>query len=486
MRKKFEIQFELGATPVEKIALPLDSRDELPAVLMGLQHIHMTPELNAKVFDILDKKILTSPNPLMGRPGMSHWEILVFGAIRLARDIDYDQLRHIANYDALVRQFVGISDFTKNLKKYSLQTLKDNIGLLDENTFRQINELVAKAIHDLNPGKNLHVKIDTYVLETNVHFPTDLNLLYDAGRKRLDLISHIITDAKVSAGWRKLDDWHRRFKEAYHQAAKRTLGAGRHTAAGFEAAQQYLTLAEDLTKKLKSTKERIRELAELSARNTIRFNGLQYFEHHLDTHIVLVRRRLIFDETIAHAEKMFSLFEPHTEWIKKGKAGNKVELGLRMAIATDQYGTILGHRILEKEPEVNMAIPFVQELVATYHNIDSVSFDKGFWSPDNYRQLSQLVTHVILPKKGKLNQAEYERQHTRQFKALRNQHAAVESDINCLEHHGLNRCPDKGLVHFKNYAALGIVAYNLHRLGNILLARAREQLSKNMALHKAA
>lgn len=179
------------------------------------------------------------------------------------------------------------------------------------------------------------------------------------------------------------------------------------------------------------------------------------------------------------------MFEPHTEWIKKGKAGNKVELGLRIAVATDQNGVILGHRVMEKEQDVDIAIPFTRELVAKY-DIQSISFDKGFWSPDNSKELNKLVPNVILPKKGKLNQYERERQQTRQFKALRNKHAAVESDINCLEHHGLNRCPDKGLDHFKRYTALGILAYNLHKLGNILLEQDRQQLYNNKFTKKAA
>ena len=179
------------------------------------------------------------------------------------------------------------------------------------------------------------------------------------------------------------------------------------------------------------------------------------------------------------------MFEPYTEWIKKGKAGNKVELGLRIAVATDQYGFILSHRVMQKEQDVDIAVPFAQELIDKY-DIDSLSYDKGFWSPKNHKELEQLVQNVVLPKKGRRNKEETEREHNKQFKALRNQHAAVESDINCLEHHGLNRCPDKGLVHFKRYTSFGVLAYNLHKLGNILLEQDRKKLSKNTPIVKAA
>ena len=126
-----------------------------------------------------------------------------------------------------------------------------------------------------------------------------------------------------------------------------------------------------------------------------------------------------------------------------------------------------------------------QKIINNYE-VDSISYDKGFWSPKNYKVLNQLIPNVVLPKKGRRNKEETEREHSKQFKALRSHHAAVESDINCLEHHGLNRCPDKGLAHFKRYTSVGVIAYNLHKLGNILLNQDREQLSKNPPFAKAA
>ena len=485
MRKRFEVQYELGSTPVEKIEIPTKLRDEIPPVLRALQHIYSTPELNEKVFNLLEKKITWGINTRTGRPGMSLWEILVFGSIRLARDANYDQLEFDANFNSLIRKLVGISDFADNKKKYPLQTLKDNIGLLDEKTLDEINEIIVKTGHCLKKNEELNVKVDTYVLETNVHFPTDLNLLWDAGRKSIDIIAHIIKDSTEDFGWRKHHDWRKRLKVAYHNAAKRTVGQGRNTSRGLDAALDYLTVAENLSQKIKSSKEIFSKMAFDSPVKLARCCELDYYEKHLDKHIDLVRRRLILSEIIPHAEKVFSLFEPHTEWIKKGKAGDKVELGLRIAVATDQYGFIIGHRPMIKEQDVDIAVPFTRMLVKKYR-LNSASFDKGFWSRSNDKALREIIEHVVNPKKGKLNIAEYEREHTRQFKALRNMHAAVESDINCLEHHGLNRCPDKGLTNFKKYTSFGILAYNLHKLGNILFEQEREELSKNKIWAKAA
>ena len=97
------------------------------------------------------------------------------------------------------------------------------------------------------------------------------------------------------------------------------------------------------------------------------------------------------------------------------------------------------------------------------------SFDKGFWSKDNFDILRQAaIEQVVLPKKGRHTKDDKERESAPEFKKLRKAHSAVESNINMLEHHGLNRCMDKGLDGCKNYVGLSVLAYNLHILGNAL------------------
>lgn len=83
-----------------------------------------------------------------------------------------------------------------------------------------------------------------------------------------------------------------------------------------------------------------------------------------------------------------------------------------------------------------------------------------------------------MPKKGKLNQAEKAQESHPKFKKTRNRHSAVESNINKLEHRGLDRCPDKSYAHFKRYVAPGVCAYNLHKIGAELLRLEREKQVK--------
>ncbi len=142
-------------------------------------------------------------------------------------------------------------------------------------------------------------------------------------------------------------------------------------------------------------------------------------------------------------------------------------------------------QVIEREAEVSLSIPLADGLLSRFggDGIESISFDKGFCKRENKELLKSYIPEVIMPKKGKKNQAEEAEESSKIFKKLRHKHSAVESDINRLEHHGLDRCLDKGLKAFKRYCALGVIAANLHKLGNVLQEKARKKEKK---LRKAA
>jgi IS5 family transposase len=234
MRQAFDSRPELTLTPIERILLPLDSRDELPPILAGLQWLWMHPTLKPEVLGLLQQKVLADKQPT-GRPGMDLWQILVLGVVRLGLDADYDRLEDLANYHTLLRQMLGLPQcpLGSAAKRFPHQTLRDNVCLVDAPLLKQINALVAAAgrqVFHCGPGPvpaPLAIKVDTYVLATDVHFPTDLNLLLDAGRKCLDLIEKYRDQYGYELpGWRKLDDWRVRFKAAERVASKAAFGGG--------------------------------------------------------------------------------------------------------------------------------------------------------------------------------------------------------------------------------------------------------------------
>jgi IS5 family transposase len=213
---------------------------------------------------------------------------------------------------------------------------------------------------------------------------------------------------------------------------------------------------------------------------------IMYFRGHGKTLIEQIERRCFKDQTIAHEEKIFSLFEPHTEWIVKGKAGISQELGLRVAIVECTQGFVLHHQVMEQETDEQIAVEIIKETKAQFKNLRSCSFDKGFHSPENQQKLSAILDFCVLPKKGNLDKTQRERETAPRFKELRRKHAAVESAINALENHGLDRVLDYGIDGFKRYVALSIVARNIQLLGRMLQARQLEALQRERTVRRLA
>jgi hypothetical protein len=191
-----------------------------------------------------------------------------------------------------------------------------------------------------------------------------------------------------------------------------------------------------------------------------------------------IQRRVIQGETIPHVDKVFSIFEPHTEWIVKGKAGISQELGLRVCIMEDHHRFLLHHRVMKKQTDELVAVLMVSETKARFSDFSTCSFDKGFHTPDNQTRLREILEVVALPRKGKRSKKVQALESSTEFQQAHNKHSAVESAINALEVHGLDRCPDHGIAGFERYVALSIVARNLQRIGAILTDQERARLER--------
>ena len=122
---------------------------------------------------------------------------------------------------------------------------------------------------------------------------------------------------------------------------------------------------------------------------------------HARRQIDQIRRRILGGERIPHEEKLFSLFEPHREWISKGKAAVPAELGLRACVMVEADRFILHHQVMERCTDDAVAVPMVQETRDRFPLVRAVSMDKGFHSPSNQTELRQIVETVVLPKKGR-------------------------------------------------------------------------------------
>ena len=475
---EFETQFKLGQNSLSKIKLNYQSRDDITKLLLGIQHISLNEEGLLQIFQILKEAINIKSN---GRLGMSLWRILVLGLLRQAIDADYDRLCNLANNHIELRQFLGHGMIDCD-DRYSLQTIKDNMSLLTEEALDKINIVIVQLGHkmlDSRLTKRLNVKTDSFVVKSNVHYPTDTSLLFDAMKYLINLIGTLANKHGIS-GWREDKYYIRKIKTLKRKASsiRRSTSKTEEVTTKREhlieeAHRELVILCQFMLSKLDSTLALLKQSNCIKAEQVALFNE---FKGHAKRQIDQINRRIILKEIIPHSEKVFSLFNPFTEWISKGKAGVPVELGLKVSISTDHHGFILTHRTMEQEQDVDVAIPIITKVKKHFTNVYSASFDRGYYSPINQEELSTLVPKLILPKKGKVSKKEQDKiRGDQEYKNLRKKHSAVESNINSLEHHALDRCPDRGIEHFKKYVSMSVVAHNIHQIGSLVQRRLQKQ-----------
>jgi hypothetical protein len=486
MRKIFERQLKIDRVDISDIQLDLGSRDEIPQLLIGIQAIYNDKDTRRQVFNILSDIIPKEVDSTVGRPGMDMWQIFVLGTLRLNCNFDYDKVMEIANEHNTVRQFLGHDRYDFD-QRYALQTIKDNVRLLSPQVLDKINQVVVKAGHrwlGCQKDDSLRGRCDSFVVQTDVHYPTDINLLWDALRKMIELVAHMCDQAGISQ-WRQSRYILRQIKKLFNKANGQKNGRfvskdknARHQAKRLAAYGNYVQTAEQYVARVAETLSICQQMGVGSVAHVM---VIEQFIGQARRQIDQIRRRVFANETIPHGEKVFSLFEPHTEWISKGKAGVPQELGLKVCVLEDQYGFILHHRVMEHQSDEQIGVAMVKQAQQRFANLRSCSFDKGFHSPTNQQQLGKVLDTVILPRKGRLTQQAMDIEQAVLFVAGRRQHAAVESAINALENHGLDRCPDHGLQGFKRYVSLAVVARNLQILGAKLQAKARKQQKRLQA-----
>ncbi|MCK5538080.1 MAG: ISNCY family transposase, partial [Bacteroidales bacterium] len=302
---------------------------------------------------------------------------------------------------------------------------------------------------------------------------TDLNLLWDSIRKVIDIIVYLSIKYELK-GWRKEKYWRKKLKGVFRISSRVHKSGGKNKKIRLKSiVLSYLSLSNSLLNKVLVTETELNAKGLIDIKLALKLIELDFYKNMLIKHIDLVERRIIKDETIPASEKLVSIFETHAEWLQKGKSGRKsVEFGHNMLIASDQFQFIVYHKVVEGVSDVNLTEETVNNLYGRFPGLlYSTSFDKGFSSKEVKAAIlkSGKVENLILPKRGKRNKTEQQEESEKEFKQLKNAHSRVESDINRLEHNGLNTCPDKGLGNFKRYASLGVLSYNLHNLGRVLI-----------------
>src|SRR5262249_51494664 len=186
------------------------------------------------------------------------------------------------------------------------------------------------------------------------------------------------------------------------------------------------------------------------------------------------RRRVLEGQTLANDEKIFSIFEPHTELIKRGKQPVPIQYGHNVLLIEDAVGFVIDYRVVDNGVlDQDLVVPVMRKLQERFKGkIKSASFDRAFHTPENQRELAAIVRTPCIACKGQEKGRRQHKEGTVAFRKARQHHPGVESGIGALQSgNGLERCRDKSKRGFERYVALGILGRNLQTLGKLLLAR---------------
>lgn len=470
MRKVFEEQRRFGCRAVKNIKLNLNCRDEIIPVLAALQHVYSQPQVRGQILALVAADVNQDSRDDCGRLGLSYWQILVLAAVRLGCNFDYDRLQNLAEEHRTLRMIMGIGDWDDDTN-FGWRRIRDNVCLLKPETIERISRLIVAAGHRLAPEAAETTRADSFVMQTNIHYPSESSLIDDGIRKVTELASPLAKQHGL-CGWRQHEHLRTRVKRTAREIARIASRPGAKCKTRLKTAyQKLLKLA---TKIIARAHELCGKLSGFDVETMARIAEITTFiersEHVMDT----ARRRVIDGESVPNEDKLFSVFEPHTQLYKRGKAGEPVQFGRLVLVYEDAVGFLTHYHLLPRGAADRDVVVEQTRIVQDRLNgrIKRASFDRGFHSPENQTALAEIIAHPCLPKPGAKQSAAQDANATLHFRQARQSHSGIESAIGALQSgNGLQRCRDCSELGFERYLALGILGRNLHVLGRLVIAK---------------
>ena len=317
------------------------------------------------------------------------------------------------------------------------------------------------------------MRADSFVVKTNIHYPTESTLIRDGLRKVLGLCATLAALVGVG-GWRQHKHLYQKAKTLARQIDRIAARKG----AGYQQRLQrpyreLLSLAETISRRAEKLRKRAQRGTAADAEILALDAQLQVFLERTLHVCGTARRRVLEGENVPNRDKLLSIFEPHTQLYKRGKAGEPIQFGRQVLIFEDGAGFVSQAYLLPRDAHdrdvvVGQTRTLQQRLGG---RIRQASFDRGFHSPENQRQLAKIIAHPCLPMPGSHQAGQQAREATIEFRQARRRHSGVESAIGALQAgNGLVRCRDRTEPGFSRYIQLAMLGRNLHVLGKILIA----------------
>ncbi len=411
-------------------------------------------------------------NPDTGRNGLTAQQVLRSLVLMRVKNWDYRELRERIADGYTLRQFTDF--YCRPVPKHD--AFQRAFIQLTPQTLRTVNALLVQAAVALGLEDGKRLRVDTTVVQTDIHHPTDNTLLWDVVRVVTRLVGRL-----AAAIERRIKGFRNRTRAARRrmQALQRMTTTQRHERQTGKY-RELISIAEEVvgraraalrhTRKVRG-KDLLSDLAIEALRKEIeRYCGLG--ERVIDQ----ARRRVIEGEQVPNAEKIYSIFEPHTDLIKRGKVRTPVEFGHKVFLAESAQGLITQYEVLKGNPsdEDHVAPSLRRHKDAFGSAPELYGSDRGFFS---YRNLTSCerdgVRLVCIPQRGggKTPAREaYEK--SAAFKKGQRFRAGIEGRISVLfRGRGMKRCLAEGHQRFELWVGAAVLANNLMRIATLLTKR---------------
>lgn len=372
-----------------------------------------------------------------------------------------------------LRRFVGIP--TGPVMDFS--TLQKGYKAITPQTWQRINELLGKYVIDQKVVEGSRLRVDTTAFETNIHYPTDSSLLWDGYRVLARLIARVRDYDEKSVGPGRLQN--RRVKRlmlTISRQANLTEAKRPRLKRPYQALLGHVGHIAEWSKQVRTQcGERLKENAfdfQVSLILDRTLEQMKQFEMLALRVMDQARRRVLEGEKVPNDEKLFSLFETHTELLIRGKAGKPVEFGHMVLLHEVEHQFISAYEAFEKRPsDKSLVDDILKKHVELFGQLpDDFAADKGFYeSMPKLYELEKKIPNVSIAKKGSRTSKEIEREHDPIFKALQRFRAGIEGTISVMKRaFKMSRC----LYHsFRTYcSSVGshVFAHNLVVLTRLL------------------
>ena len=341
--------------------------------------------------------------PARGRRGLTARQVLRSLVLMRVKNWDYRELRERIADGLTLRQFTDF--YCDQVPKHD--AFNRGVNRLTPQTLKAVNELVVQVAVALGLEDGAKLRVDTTVVETDIHHPTDNTLLWDVVRVVTRLIGRLAKALEMRRikGFRdRRRSAHRRMYEIQRMTTKQRQGAGSRQTARY---RELIGIAEEVVANArialeKTAKMRGKDLLAAMTTDAIR----DEIEHYcgLGARVInQARRRVLEGEQVPNAEKIYSIFEPHTDLIKRGKVRTPVEFGHKVFLAESAKGLITQYEVLKGNPsdEVHVAPSLKCHRRAFRRAPELYGADRGFFSEQNVTACVQgAIKTVCIPQRG--------------------------------------------------------------------------------------